>query len=32
MQIYVKWRFLAHKGLQIQLTHFLNYFDVNYRQ
>jgi len=24
----VQWKFLVHKGLQIQLTHLLNYFDV----
>ena len=29
MQFNVRWRFLVHKhGLQIQLTHLLNYFDV----
>jgi len=28
MQFNVKWRFLVHKGLQIQLTQLLNFFDV----
>ena len=28
LEFNVKWKFLVHKGLQIQLTHLLNYFDV----